>query len=597
MPLLSVASCSLHAVVVSETRTPRTRHPIRLRTLLLWCAAALLLLAIAYAWMGFRVGAALGHLQSARDDAERAVAAASAGDRDSLADGARALSDELTAAQEASDDPTWAVAMLAPVIGRDLDAVRTLAQALGPAAATSEPLVGALRSGTVDVAGATKSLGALAERVARAHDALAEVDTAPLLSPVADAVERTRTLLNEAQPTLSAAAALAPLGDVVGGAGPTRILVMLQNNAELRTGGGITGAYLQITAADGTYSLDAQSSSGDFTPRMTPIVDTPAALTTLYGDVVGRFAQNASMPADFATTARLASAWWQERGGAAPDLVVSVDPVILVAALRITGPIALADGSMLTADDAITRLLVEPYYTLDADGQTALMQDAAARVFAHLTATPPDPFAWAAALAEPVMAGRISAWSADPTTEAALSSGPLGGPGARLEAAGPDGYGLWLNDGTGGKMGGFLDLAVAIETSQCRADGRADVLVRLTMTSTAPQDAGSVLPGDVTGRGMYGTGIGDIGTSVAIAAPAGTFLSSVTKEGSPARVAQAVEDGRPTTLLRVNLSPGEVNVVDFRFVTAQPEHAMPVLVHTPMLSEPRIAETTTLACG
>lgn len=547
--------------------------------------------------MGFRVGVALGHLESARDAAERTVAAASANDRVGLADGARALSDELTAAQAASDDPTWAVATLAPVIGRDLDAIHTLAQTLGPAAAATEPLVGALRSGTVDSTAAGKSLGPLADRVARAHDALAEVDTAPLLSPVAAAVERTRTLLSEALPTLSAAAALAPLGNAVGDAGPTRILVMLQNNAELRTGGGITGSYLQITAANGTYSLDAQSSSSDFTSRTTPIVDTPAALTTLYGDIVGRFPQNASMPSDFATTARLASAWWQERGGPAPDLVVSVDPVILVSALRITGPIALADGSMLTADDAITRLLVDPYYTLDADGQTALMQDAAARVFAQLTAAPPDPFAWAAALAQPVMEGRISAWSANPATEAALSSGLLGGPAARLEAAGPDAYGLWLNDGTGGKMGGFLDLAVAIETSQCRPDGRADVLVRLTMTSTAPQDAGSVLPGDVTGRGMYGTGVGDIGTSVAIAAPAGTFLSSVTKEGAPARVAQADEGGRPTTLLRVNLSPGEVNVVDFRFVTAQPEQAVPVLVHTPMLSEPRIAAPTALACG
>jgi hypothetical protein len=563
----------------------------------LCCGGALALLAAAYVWMGFRVWTAVGHLESARSAAERTVGAAVAGDRVGLADGARALADELAAAQAASDDPTWAVASLAPVLGRDLDAVQTLAQALGPAAAASEPLTTALRSGTLDADAAGRSLGPLADEVSRAGDALAEIDTTSLLPPIAQAIEQTRAHLADALPTLQTAAALAPLAAVVDGEGPTRILVMLQNNAELRTGGGITGSYLQITANHGAYTLDAQASSSDFTPRITPILETPAALTTLYGDVVARFSQNASMPADFVTTARLASAWWQGRGGAAPDLIVSVDPVVLVAALRITGPVTLSDGSLLTADDAIDRLLVAPYYTLDSDGQTALMQDAAARVFTQLTTASTDPLDWAAALAEPVMAGRISAWSVDPSVQAGLAEGPLGGPEARLVAAGPEAYGLWLNDGTGGKMGGFLDIDIATASSQCRLDGRAEVLVRLTMTSTAPPDAGDVLPGDVTGRGMFGTGVGDIGTSVAVAAPPGTFLSSVTKEGEPARVAQAVEDDRPTTVLRVNLSPGERNVVEFRFVAAQSGPASPVVIHTPMLTGPRIAAPTALPCS
>lgn len=561
------------------------------------CGAALVLMAVAYVWMGVRVGTALGHLESARDAAERTAAAASADDRAGIADGARDLAIELASAQAATEDPIWSVAAQAPVIGGDLSAVQVLAQALGPAASATQPLLDALGGGALDAATTSESLAPLADRTARAHDALTAIDTSTLLPPVADAVERTRTLLGQALPALRTAAALAPLGAAVEGDGPTRILVMLQNNAELRTGGGITGAYLQITAAGGAYTLDGQASSSDFAPRMTPILPVPDALSTLYGDVVARFAQNASIPADFATTAQLASAWWQSRGGAAPDLVVSVDPVVLVAALRITGPVTLADGSALTADDAIERLLVEPYYTLDSNGQTALMQDAAARVFAQLTAGQTDPLAWAAALADPVAAGRISAWSPDPVVEATFAGGELGGPAARLAAAGPDAYGLWLNDGTGGKMGGFLDIGMELQTAQCRADGRADVLVRLVMTSTAPQDAGEVLPGDVTGRGMFGTGAGDIGTSVAVAAPPGTFLSSVTKAGSPARVAQAIEGDRPVTLLRVNLSPGERNVVEFRYVSAQPGQVSPSLVHTPLLTEPRVAATMPLDCG
>ena len=43
----------------------------------------------------------------------------------------------------------------------------------------------------------------------------------------------------------------------------------------------------------------------------------------LYGGVLGRYVQNASMATDFAQTAALASAWWQHIGHAPPDAVIS----------------------------------------------------------------------------------------------------------------------------------------------------------------------------------------------------------------------------------------------------------------------------------
>ncbi|RLK49475.1 DUF4012 domain-containing protein [Microbacterium telephonicum] len=576
---------------------PTRRSGGGLRFVLLGCGLLLAVVAAAYVWTGIRVAATVGHLEAARDAGERAVAADGADDRGALVAAAADLTSQLAAADAAAADPTWAVAARAPMLGGDFDAVQTLARALGAALPNTEPLLAALRGDAADPRALGAALAPLSDQASHALDALGSIDTTALLPPVAAAVERTRTLLADALPALRTAAALAPLNAAVSGDEPTRILVMLQNNAELRTGGGITGAYLQITADGGTFSLDAQASSSDFTARRTPVADVPDAMTALYGDVVGRFPQNASMPADFQVTATLAAAWWQQRGGAAPDVVVSLDPVVLVSVLRVVGPVALADGSVLTADDAISRLLVEPYRTLDSDGQTALMQDAAARIFAQLTAAPSDALAWAAALSGPVAEGRISAWAADPDIAQALAAGPLGGPAARLDAAGPQAYGVWFNDGTGGKMGGYLDVGMQIASAQCRLDGRADVVVRLTMTSTAPADAATALPGDVTGRGMYGTGVGDIGTSVAVAAPPGTFLASVTKAGAPARIAQATEMGRPTSLLRVNLSPGERNVVEFRFVSADAGRADPVVVHTPLLNPIRTAATTVLDCG
>jgi len=578
---------------VSEASRPAHSPRTAFRLVCVASAALLLLVAAWWVWTAVRAVETATQLLAADAATTRLSAAVTAGDRDAATAAGAALAGELSAAADTADDPIWVIAARAPVVGGDIDALRTLLRSLRPLASESTPLVAALASGTWDQ---SVDLTPLVQDAERARTALAHIDTAPLLPPVGRAVERVRDALEQGVPVLRTAAAVEPLLRALDGPAPTRILVLLQNNAEVRTGGGITGSFLQITSQAGVLTLDAQASSSDFAPRATPVADVPPDLATLYGDVVGRFVQNTTIPADFAVSARLASAWWQSRGGAAPDLIVSVDPLVLAAALQVIGPVQLADGSTLTSGDAIDRLLVEPYRALDADGQTALMQDAAARVFAGLAAAPADPLTWMSALSGPIASGSISAWAADADTQDALSRGLLGGPSARLAAAGPDAFGLWLNDATGGKMDGYLDIDIATTVASCRPDGRADIAVQLTMSSTAPADAAHSLPGDVTGHGMYGTAVGDIGTSVAVAAPPGTFLVSVSKDGASLPVATAVESGRPTSLVRVNLSPGERNEIRFAFVAAEPGAVAPEVVHTPLLNVPDVTAPVIRGC-
>ncbi|HYP73115.1 MAG TPA: DUF4012 domain-containing protein, partial [Microbacterium sp.] len=443
----------------SRSNHTRTSAPSTVfRLVCIVCAILLLLIAAWWVWTAVRAVETGRQLLAAEAAAELLSTAVADGDRAAASAAATALAAELSAAAQSTDDPVWVVAARAPIVGDDVDAVRSLVQALGPLAAGAPPLVAALGSGTWDP---TADISPLVQDAEHARTALARIDAAPLLPPVGRAVERVRDMLGLALPALRTADAVEPLLRTLDRAEPTRVLVLLQNNAEVRTGGGITGSFLQITSSAGALTLDAQASSSDFSARSTPIAAVSSELTALYGDVVGRFVQNATIPADFAVSAELASAWWQSRGGAAPDLVISVDPLVLAAALQVIGPVELADGSTLTSEDAVSRLLVEPYRALDADGQTALMQDAAARVFERLAATPVDPIAWLSALSDPVAAGSISAWSADPEAQQALSRGLLGGPAARLAAAGPDAFGVWFNDATGGKMDGFLDVDIA----------------------------------------------------------------------------------------------------------------------------------------
>ena len=106
---------------------------------------------------------------------------------------------------------------------------------------------------------------------------------------------------------------------------------------------------------------------------------------------------------------------------------------------------------------------------------------------------------------------------------------------------------------------------------------------------SAPADAGSALPPSVTGGGMWGTGTGDIGTLITVSAPAGYFFGGVINEGKAVRPGDVIESGFPSSTTRINLSPGQSESAQFRFIAPQPGSADPVILHTPLLTQPEVA--------
>jgi hypothetical protein len=162
----------------------------------------------------------------------------------------------------------------------------------------------------------------------------------------------------------------------------------------------------------------------------------------------------------------------------------------------------------------------------------------------------------------------------------------VGGPRARQDAAGADAYGVYLNDATGGKMGPYLDVSVA--TAACED---ADV-VRVTLTNTLADAERTVLPASVTGGGLFGTAVGDIGTNVTVSAPADRGLGGVSGAEGAVLSADAIDEGHPSSAVRVNVSPGESETVAFRFVRASAPAELSV-VHTPLMNPVPVAESDT----
>ncbi|MFT4211387.1 MAG: DUF4012 domain-containing protein [Microbacterium sp.] len=566
--------------------TRRTR-----RLLVAVGAGVVLLAAAATCWVLVRAWQAAQELQAAAPLVQQI---AGAGDLDADTASLETAQQHLDRAAELTDTPLWRVVELVPGLGPNLAAIRTVSQSAADTVdAIMPPAQALLATGASPDLAAWRAqqepLAHAAEVFAQARDDIRAIDTGELIPPLADGVRTLAGVADEATPVIDALATAAVVVPGLAGVdGPRDILVVLQNPAELRTGGGITGTFAEIRVEDGAFTLVRQADSTQFPTASEDVAPVSDADTALYGDVVGRFVQNTTMTADFAASAQLALSWWERQFGDAPDAVIAVDPIVLQALLSATGPIALADGSELTADDVVQRLLVDPYLYLDGDGQSALQREVIAAVLPALAARI-DTVTWAAALSQPISEGRISVWSSREQEEQAISGTAVAGPLARLDAAGDAGFGVFLDDATGGKMDMYLDVSVR---ARHVCDGTT--VVTVTLTHTGEVQAVADLPAAVTGGGIWGTAVGDIGTTVVVMAPAGSGFGAVTGNGGRMPSVQAIAQGHPATAVRVNISPGQTESVEVRFTATDAQ--TPVIVSTPTVAGVDVA-VEPAACG
>lgn len=559
----------------------------RRRAVILLGGGAATFVVAALAWVSAQAWQAKDELAAVLPLADELATAVSAQDAEAARDIADRFRTHSDRARDLTASPLWSLAELTPGAGPNLAAVRTVSAQLALVAdGAVVPLVEAAAelSGTAELTGIAqwgRPLADAASAWASAREAVGALDTAALLPPVADGVTRLQAVLDAGAPFLEGLSqAGTVLPGLLGAEGPRDILLLVQNPAEVRTGGGITGGFVQLHAEEGEISLVRQADSAVFPASGAPVAPVPEATTALYGDVVGRFVQNATMTSDFALSAQLASAWWQSAYGVVPDAVIAIDPVVLQALLRATGPVGMPDGTSLSADDLVPRLLVDPYLYLDPDAQTAYQQEVSSAVLTALLAQI-DPARWAAALAPALAEGRVSAWSAVPAEQEVLAASLVGGPRARHDAAGPGAYAVYLNDVTGGKMGTYLDLSIEAGVDTCASVPEA--VVRVTLGNAARAEGIAELPQNMTGGGLFGTAVGDIGTSVTVVAPPDAAFGGVTDDQGPVPSADVIDDGRPSTAVRVNVSPGEEETVEFRFLLPPGTADPPAVVHSPLL--------------
>lgn len=489
----------------------------RIGTAVGWSLGAVLVLALAATmWIAFRGISAAQHLQAARAQIDTVAEAMS--DPETAAVAIREIREDAQAAHELTSDPIWWTASQLPWIGPQLGAVATISATLDDiSTSTLTPLADVLASvdldafrftdGGIDLSVFTEiqdAAGQAATGMSSASDDLNGIDTAPLLQPLREIVEAAAVQVEDvanAADTLQRTTQLLPT--MLGSEEKRTWLLLFQNPAELRSLGGMPGATAVLTAENGKVSLVEQ---GDATiPRLDePIAELDPELQALYGNRPALFFSGTTILPDFALAAPIARDMWEREHGTRADGVISLDPIALSYLLEATGPIELPTGETLTADNAVDLLLNEVYLRYsDPVEQNLVFAQAAATIFSTLMSGAADPGTILSALGRASDERRLLLWSAHDDEQQVLAETTLSGhlPVTDADAAR---FGVYLNDGTGSKLGYYLDVEPQVTWNRCGSDQvTSEATLTLTMTNTAPADAATSLPGAIVG-GSYG---------------------------------------------------------------------------------------------
>jgi hypothetical protein len=468
----------------------------------------------------------------------------------------------------------WRLAAHGPVVGDDAAAVATAARVLDDLArdalpalvdvmAEVDPDALAPRGGRVDIdalAAAAPRLATAAEAVRLARERIAAIDVDGLLPPVRAAVIGLRGELDRASGPAAVAARVARLLPAMLGAnGPRTYLVLFQNLAEVRATGGAANAFAVVRADRGKVRFVEQGMAAtDLQSFLDPVLPLEPAMRALYSERLGKYPADVNFTPHFPTAARLVREMYRLRSGRTVDGVLATDPVALAHLLRATGPLRLPSGAVMTSSNAVKLLLSDVYAALPSAADQDAFYAAAAKVtFETLLSGRLDPGAALAALTRAAEERRILVWSAHPAERRLIAGTVLEGSLPERDGDRPT-VGVFLNDGTGAKLGYYLSGSVTVASGTCRPDGRRELRVTIRLRSSAPA------------RGLSSAVVGTLGlvppyttrTNIMIFSPVGGAVGAVRHDGRPARLGGGLERGRAVGVVRVDLRPGQATTLE-----------------------------------
>jgi hypothetical protein len=421
-----------------------------------------------------------------------------------------------SAAKELSS-PLFIPVSVLPVVGRQYESARDLSAAAHSVSVDGEAFLGdvhgLLESARMAGSGRVNSLRQLGVASQQTADQLSRIPTGPsdhLVPRLADKrnqfVDELNLIVDRLNRTASASASAATLLQ-----GPSRILILVANNAEMRAG---SGSFLEVGTAsvsEGHIHLDGLQPSGNIpvTPGLVnPTGDLAANWGFLHPGVDWR---NLGLTPQFDVNAAMAERMWRAETGQSVDGVIAIDVAGLAQLMTVTGPVEV-NGMTLTAGNVTQYLEHDEYanlsdYSAVATNRVSVLGDLASSVLGALQdqSIPLRPLASAVTTA---VAGRhIMIWSGRPSTEASWVATGAGGVLTSNSLA----VGL-INRG-GNKLDQYVPVSVGLIS---RAEGTgAQVTLSVHVTNHTPDGQSSYIAGPSPGVPVaYGGYLGYLSVNV-----------------------------------------------------------------------------------
>lgn len=447
-----------------------------------------------------RVRASLGSLRTALAPAAEAASSLDVVKLRTIVAAAEAPAEAAAAAAR-----SWALDVTGrvPIAGRSVRALRSLAGAARDAVTGAEALLDAtaafpsrggrldyaLRDGRIDLRPWIRAAPAAAAALQAIESAEARLASAPsaLVVPTLSAARhqgqaQIARLLGAAR-ALDDGARLIP--SMLGGSGPRRYLVVLQNLSEARATGGIPAGTVLFETDRGRLRLRDVASNLDVVEARDDIA-APAWFRRRYDHLAARrLWVNANVEADFRVSGPSMVELFREITSERVDGIIAIDPLALREMLEVTGPVVGPRGIRVTAERVAPLILSEEYeiFPQHAHRERKEFFEALAAVIWDRVASSADVERTAEAMGRAARGKHVLLWSAHADEQEVFERAGLAG-SVGVTPSGPA-IAAITQSGSANKMDYYLRRSITLDVRP-RSDGFVDARLVVLLRNGGP---------------------------------------------------------------------------------------------------------------
>ena len=505
------------------------------------------------------------------------------GDFSTLPDDAKKIDELCNSMKKETSSPVWTMASFIPVYGSDINAARTMIDALsdvssGALVPMADNLAQAtpgklFQDGTINVS----ALQAVADSLSDSSKAFKSANKKVQgigdthIAQVTELVDKAKDGFATLDGAVDAAEKVAPvLPQMLGANGQTRnYLMYAMNNVEIRACGGFGGSQGLISVTDGQMSI------GEFVPRIGLSEDEAVESVdeedeALFGNHSNLYNSGNTYSPDWPRNSQRVAALWKSQYGQDVDGVIGIDPVFLQYLLGLVGNVSLPDGTVVDGTNAAKVLMHDVYWNYPVEESDGIFASVASAAFDKILGGigDVDVTKLVSAVERGAEEGRLIAWMRNDDEQNAIKE-------TGIDASLPDPddpsadpvAGVYFNNLSFSKLDWYLNADTQIGQGIKNGDGTCSYRITVTLTNIMTQEEAGKLP-DYVAASAPDAARDDERLNVSLFAPTGGNITDLTVEGTQFGLGAATWHGIPFYSGTVDLHAGETTTITYTLTTS-----------------------------